>query len=142
MTPNHITNYILAATSAVIIPYLIMLAFWLHGPNVLTLVGAIIAISSLMPLIVARVQLGKSFSLTPQATELVTTGLYSRIRHPVYVFAQLMLLGLVLCFWRFQLLLLWVLLLILQIARSHREEKVLEETFGDSYREYREKTWF
>jgi len=95
-----------------------------------------------MPLIVARVQLGKSFSLTPQATELVTTGLYSRIRHPVYVFAQLMLLGLVLCFWRFQLLLLWVLLLILQIARSHREEKVLEETFGDSYREYREKTWF
>jgi len=34
---------------------------------------------------------GQSFSVTPQARELVTHGLYSKIRNPIYVFSALML---------------------------------------------------
>jgi protein-S-isoprenylcysteine O-methyltransferase Ste14 len=47
-------------------------------------------------LTVARVQLGDAFSVTPQARQLVTHGLYSRIRNPVYVFGLLGLFGVVL----------------------------------------------
>ena len=36
--------------------------------------------------IAARLQLGESFSVRPEARHLVTTGIYSKIRHPVYVF--------------------------------------------------------
>jgi protein-S-isoprenylcysteine O-methyltransferase Ste14 len=44
----------------------------------------------------ARVQLGESFSVAPEAHELVTRGLYSRIRSPIYVFG---LVALPDCFW-------------------------------------------
>lgn len=38
---------------------------------------------------VAQVQLGKSFSVGTQAKTLVTTGLYSKFRHPIYLFGKL-----------------------------------------------------
>jgi len=34
----------------------------------------------------ARIQLGKAFSVAPKATTLVTHGLYSKIPHPLFVF--------------------------------------------------------
>jgi protein-S-isoprenylcysteine O-methyltransferase Ste14 len=30
----------------------------------------------------------------------------------------------------------------MQALRAHREAQVLDAAFGDSYREYRRKTWF
>jgi protein-S-isoprenylcysteine O-methyltransferase Ste14 len=56
-------------------------------------IGLIIALPAMVLLFVARYQLGKSFSLTPQARDLVTHGLYSKIRNPIYVFGGLMVLG-------------------------------------------------
>jgi hypothetical protein len=77
-----------------------------------------------------------------QARELVTHGLYSKIRNPIYVFASMMILGLKLVL---QKPVLWVALaavVAIQTVRARREARVLEEAFGDSYREYRRKTWF
>ena len=37
---------------------------------------------------VARLQLGSSFSARARANQLVTTGLYSKFRHPIYLFGQ------------------------------------------------------
>jgi hypothetical protein len=48
--------------------------------------GLLVAILGLAALTVARVELGNSFSVAPRATPLVTRGLYSRIRNPVYIF--------------------------------------------------------
>jgi protein-S-isoprenylcysteine O-methyltransferase Ste14 len=90
----------------------------------------------------ARVQLGRSFAVSPQAKELVTRGLYSKIRHPVYFFAQLFLLGVVIAFRSLSWLGLWTILLIIQMVRARREEQVLEERFGAAYAEYRKSTWF
>jgi protein-S-isoprenylcysteine O-methyltransferase Ste14 len=62
-------------------------------------------------LFTARWQLGRSFSVTPQARELVTQGVYSKIRNPIYVFSALMALGILIALnYRYAFLLLAVLI--------------------------------
>jgi protein-S-isoprenylcysteine O-methyltransferase Ste14 len=100
-----------------------------------------IAIPAAVSLFTALWQLGKSFSVTPQARELVTWGIYSKIRNPIYVFSALLLLGVLIALqYRYALTLLLVLIPI-QIARAHQEAKVLEARFGAEYRNYRKGTW-
>ena len=90
----------------------------------------------------ARIQLGSSFSVRPKAKALVTRGIYSRIRNPIYVFGMMWIAGLVLTVGKPSWLLILVLLIPMQIIRARREGRVLEEKFGEAYREYRRKTWF
>lgn len=91
---------------------------------------------------VARYQLGRSFSIKPEARQLVTHGIYSKIRNPIYVFGAVLFAGFVLVLHRPGLWLLFVAIVIMQIIRAHREARVLETAFGETYREYRRKTWF
>jgi protein-S-isoprenylcysteine O-methyltransferase Ste14 len=91
---------------------------------------------------VARIQLGKSFSISAKATALVTHGLYSRIRSLIYVFGSLTIAGLCLFFERPIFLLVFLVIGPLQIVRARKEAAVLEAAFGDTFREYRRKTWF
>jgi protein-S-isoprenylcysteine O-methyltransferase Ste14 len=104
--------------------------------------GVSIAAPSLLLLIIARLQLGRAFSVEAKASSLVTTGLYSRIRNPIYLFAGLTILGVIIFVGRPWWLLIFAVLVPLQIYRSRNEARVLEEKFGDTYREYRQKTWF
>lgn len=90
----------------------------------------------------ARIQLGSSFAMKAKAQELVTHGLYSKIRNPIYVFGFLFIAGYVLLVGKPIWLLAGVVVVPVQIVRSQKEAKVLEEKFGDAYREYRRKTWF
>jgi protein-S-isoprenylcysteine O-methyltransferase Ste14 len=103
--------------------------------------GVAIAVPSFILFLMARVQLGDSFSIQARASTLVTTGIYSRIRNPIYVFAALLIAGLALCF-RPVYLVGFVILIPLQIIRSRKEERVLAAAFGDEYRRYKAKTWF
>jgi protein-S-isoprenylcysteine O-methyltransferase Ste14 len=114
-----------------------------HSPwTSLRIAGLILMIPALLLLTIARIQLGNSFSLGPQATKLVTHGIYSRIRNPIYVFGTFVFSGLFLFLERPLLLLLLVPVLILQITRARAEARVLERHFGDQYRQYKDKTWF
>lgn len=92
--------------------------------------------------ITARIQLGRSFSVRAKATQLVTTGLYSKIRNPVYFFAHIAILATAVAWGRW----IWVLLALLgipfQMARALKEQQVLEAAFGDEYRRYKAQTWF
>jgi protein-S-isoprenylcysteine O-methyltransferase Ste14 len=105
-------------------------------------VGLTIAVPSLILLFTARFQLGHSFAVSPQAKQLVTHGLYSRIRNPMYVFSSLLVLGLFIALQRPVLFVLLAILIAVQIVRAHQEARVLEEKFGDEYRAYRARTWF
>ena len=104
-------------------------------------VGLCIAIPAAVSFLVARWQLGTSFSVTPQARALVTHGVYSKIRNPIYVFSSLTLLGVLAFNSRYAFLLLAVVIPV-QVIRAHQETTVLEARFGDEYRQYRKGTWF
>jgi protein-S-isoprenylcysteine O-methyltransferase Ste14 len=106
------------------------------------LVGGVIAAVGVVGLVAARVQLGASFSVRAKATKLVTTGVYSRIRNPIYVFGELFLLGLSLVLGNWLLLLVGAALVPMQVARARREEQVLREAFGEEYVRYKAGTWF
>lgn len=106
------------------------------------IIGFAIVIPALLLLIVARIQLGRAFSVQAKATALVTTGLYSRIRNPIYVFSALLILGFIIWTGRPILLLIFAILIPVQVYRSRKESEVLEAKFGAEYTEYKRKTWF
>ncbi|HTV60513.1 MAG TPA: isoprenylcysteine carboxylmethyltransferase family protein [Verrucomicrobiae bacterium] len=104
-------------------------------------IGLVVAAVGFVFWAVARLQLGKSFAVTAQAKDLVTTGIYSKIRHPVYIFGGLGYLGLFIAWGNWILTIVFVALQSMQIRRMRKEEKVLEEAFGDEYRQYKARTW-
>lgn len=104
--------------------------------------GAVIAVPSLALLILARLQLGGSFAVRAKAQALVTHGLYSRIRNPIYVFGALAIVGIFLFLGVPKYLWVFVVVIPLQIYRVTKEEQVLAAKFGDEYRAYKARTWF
>jgi len=91
---------------------------------------------------IARFQLGASLTVTAQARQLVSRGIYSKIRNPVYVFGSAVIAGLILTLGRPIWLLIFAVIVPMQIWRARKEASVLEATFGDQYRAYRQSTWF
>jgi protein-S-isoprenylcysteine O-methyltransferase Ste14 len=104
--------------------------------------GLAIFVPSFLFLVLARFQLGRAFSVQAKATTLVTSGLYSRIRNPIYVFSALMIVGFVVWVGRPRWFLLLAILIPVQIVRSRKESRILEEKFGQAYLEYKRKAWF
>lgn len=90
----------------------------------------------------ARFQLGRAFSVTAQARQLVTTGLYGRIRNPIYFASPFLLIALALVLAQWWPLVLLIVIIPLQIVRARREEVVLRAAFGAEYDRYRTRTWF
>jgi protein-S-isoprenylcysteine O-methyltransferase Ste14 len=92
--------------------------------------------------VVARLQLGASFAARAVAKRLVTTGLYARLRHPIYVFGTMAFLLVVLALLGSPALVVWAGVLAIQVLRARREERVLAQAFGDEYETWRATTWF
>jgi protein-S-isoprenylcysteine O-methyltransferase Ste14 len=132
---------------AILVP-LVVLLLYLFVPDVKErpwtaprIAGAILAVVGYILLFTARIQLGKSFSVTPQAKTLVTRGLYSRIRNPIYLFVDVMWFGLILALHLYWLFVPLLTLLVFHVFRARREGKVLQEAFGRTYLDYRKRTW-
>lgn len=108
----------------------------------MAIAGLCLAIPAFALWTLARFQLGKSFAVTAQARQLVTRGLYSRIRNPIYVFGSLFIVGYSLLLERPVWLLIFALIIPLQIWRVRKEAQALEARFGENYKTYRARTWF
>ncbi len=136
---RHVFNGLFVVATFVLFWFLVTFP----GPwNVLRYIGTVIAVVGVSLIGVARYQLGKSFSVRPEAHELVTTGLYSKIRNPIYVFGMVMFVGFLMVLQRPTAWMLLAVVAVAQAVRARREARVLEAAFGDAYREYRSKTWF
>ena len=106
------------------------------------LVGFGLAIIAMPFWIKARLDLGLSYSVLPQAARLVTTGIYGKIRHPMYLFSTLVLLGIVIALGYKILYALVAIVTIMQFIRAREEDLVLLAHYGSIFTEYRKLTWF
>jgi protein-S-isoprenylcysteine O-methyltransferase Ste14 len=104
--------------------------------------GAALAAVGVALLVTARLQLGGAFSVKAKASKLVTTGLYSKIRNPIYVFGAIAILGVAIVLQNWILLAFVIVLVPLQRYRARKEEAVLAEAFGEEYARYKAGTWF
>jgi protein-S-isoprenylcysteine O-methyltransferase Ste14 len=115
----------------------------LFGPrNPAWLAGIGLALASAVLWLIARWQLGASFSRRVTVRKLVTTGLYSKLRHPIYVFASLAFLGVILAWQELDLLIVWAVVVFILFRKGRREEQTLVEAYDPEYLEYRRRTWF
>jgi protein-S-isoprenylcysteine O-methyltransferase Ste14 len=78
-------------------------------------VGAVVALS----------QLGRSFSIMAESRQLVTTGPYRFVRHPLYLAEEIAIIGIFMQFASVWTALLLVVQIGFQLRRMHNEEAVL-----------------
>ena len=121
---------------------LAFIARWVQPWTPLRLLGLCLVVPSEILMIVARLQLGGSFSVRAEARSLVTHGLYSRIQNPIYLFGGVTLAGLILFLDRPWYLIAFLIVIPMQLFRIRREREVLTKKFGESYLQYRKQTWF
>lgn len=113
-------------------------------PPVLSLVGLTGLVAAFLIRAKAHLDLGESFTIAPgtkRKRELITNGIYSRIRHPMYL--SMLVWGistpLVLHNYLVGLLPLASITTFLMV-RLPMEEAILREEFGDEYRAYQART--
>ena len=106
-------------------------------------VGLVLAILFASLWILARINLGSAFSpkAKPIAGEIVKKGLYSRIKHPIYLFSTLSFLSLLFILNSKPLYLSGVFLLLIQIYRTRLENRKLKELFSVQFEDYKHKVW-
>lgn len=137
------TFYTITAAQIIGAGVAVWLVFFLPGAwDWQRCIGTVLMLVGMAGIAVARYQLGRSFSIKAEARRLVTHGIYSKIRNPIYVFGEVLFAGFILLLHRPGLWALFFAILIMQIIRARREAQVLEAAFGEAYREYRRKTWF
>jgi protein-S-isoprenylcysteine O-methyltransferase Ste14 len=83
--------------------------------------------------------LGRSFSIMAEARELVTSGLYRYLRHPLYLAEMIAATGIVMQFLSVWTALILVVEIAIQLRRMHNEEIVLTAVFP-AYAEYKRRT--
>jgi protein-S-isoprenylcysteine O-methyltransferase Ste14 len=135
------TNVITLALLFGVLVWVLMHAYLVEWTPVKLCAAAVAGVAFVL-LVVARLQLGGSFTVQAKARRLVTTGLYAKIRNPIYVFSALLLVAMAVVLSNWVLLGLIAILIPVQRMRAHREETVLAEAFGEKYARYKAGTWF
>jgi protein-S-isoprenylcysteine O-methyltransferase len=106
--------------------------------------GTVLVLASVTLRLVSIVHLGPAYSVDLGVTpgqRLVTRGLYRYLRHPGYLSLILAFIGVGLAFWHRVATPLCLLLPPAAIAwRIRLEERLLERTYGDAYRQWARRT--
>lgn len=108
-------------------------------PPLFTVVAAIIMLGGAIVTAGALLFLGRSFSITPEARQLVTRGMYTFVRHPMYLGEILSSFGLILQSLSLFSLAVFVTFCLMQMKRMDYEESVLQGAFPE-YSSYKQKT--
>ncbi len=142
--PAKSTTKVLSARVAAVVatwlPFsLPLLASESSVPLWLVLTADVLLLGGLAFTLWALLNLGRSLSIVAQARQLVRSGPYAWVRHPVYTGELVAVLGIVLVAPSVAGVAAWVVLIALQTYRTVHEERVLAEAFPQ-YAEYRNST--
>jgi protein-S-isoprenylcysteine O-methyltransferase Ste14 len=135
---------VLGLLAAYLPPFTDRIGFWTLDGDTMRWIGVALfaggGVLRLWPVFV----LGRRFSglvaIQPGHT-LVTTGIYSVIRHPSYLGFLVSSLGWVLAFRSGVGVVLTLLMVPVLLARIRAEEALLRDQFGDEYASYCDRTW-
>lgn len=79
------------------------------------------------------------FGETREEPQIITTGVFSIVRHPIYLGSILLYIGLILLTLSLLSVLVWILIIVFYYMISRYEEKLLTQRFGSVYGEYKKK---
>ena len=79
------------------------------------------------------------FRETREEPQVITTGVFSIVRHPIYLSSILLYLGFILLSLSLLSVLVWFIIIIFYYQISRYEEKLLTQRFGSAYEEYKKK---
>lgn len=100
-------------------------------------IGEIITFSSRLSL----GRYGTTVIIVEDDHQLITSGVYGYVRHPIYLGGLLLYTGIILAFGGFLVpFVMFIVWLLLMHGRLRLEEKLLEEKFGEEYRDYKKRT--
>ncbi len=108
-----------------------------------TLPGIILTVSGLITALWARIFLGRNWSnyiTYKKEHELITTGPYKLLRHPIYSGTLLMLAGTFLYYGNLIILIILMMFAAMVAWRMSKEEEAMTELFGEKYADYMKRT--
>jgi len=111
----------------------------------IVLAGVLLTWSGVAFAIWARYHLGKFWSATVALREghqLIRSGPYANIRHPIYTGMLTAVLGTTLAVGRYRALLAFIVILAAFTVKSRQEEKLLDAQFGPAFEQHRRDTGF
>ena len=79
------------------------------------------------------------FRETREEPQVITSGVFSIVRHPIYLGSILLYLGFILLSLSLLSALVWILIIVFYYMISRYEEKLLIQRFGSAYEEYKKK---
>ena len=108
-------------------------------------VGVVLLVVGFIISLIAKKQLGASWSPSiridsEEDKKIVTSGLYSIVRHPIYFGLVFILLGIDIYAADYVLWTMSVIVLVVVVIRIEFEEKELKNRFGEKYNAYAKKT--
>ena len=109
----------------------------------LALPGFILILLSICINFVSRRDLARYwtlFSTTEKEQKLVKTGIYAKVRHPIYLSGLILSLGFTLIAGNLYGLLFFILSLVAFVTRIKKEERELITKFGEEYKQYAKET--
>ena len=147
---NPIVNFSIffaGISSIIFITYLIfpMISNYFYvifNSQILSIIGSILIFIGLLTSIIASLSLKNSWRIgidEDEKTELITSGIYKFSRNPYFLSFDLVLIGMVLCFFSFILIITVLVTIIFFHIIILNEEKYLEKKHGSNYQEYKEK---
>jgi protein-S-isoprenylcysteine O-methyltransferase Ste14 len=125
---------------------------WLNrNPDTAWLTHFVFPVNTMFPMGIILMSLGfvlflfgaaQIYTAKIRKTGLVTTGLYSKIRHPQYIALVLFGVGIILTWGRFTTFIAFFIMIFLYYRLAHTEERNCERLFGKAYEEYKTHTYF
>jgi len=113
-------------------------------PDLLKITGLAVNLLGLIMWWTGKLTLAKNWNVgfgKPKITKLVTHGIYSKIRHPMYWGINLTFIGLTLIYSEIWFMVLSTIIIIYFFVRMRRENKYLLATIGKEYQNYKRNTW-